>query len=96
EAGLAAGEKNAAGDAAALHQRAGFDFAGVEECGADEECPAFTDVYGDAVVDIEYSDELPRAFAEMCADDESPASMVLRDRDLLTPDSDGYVFETCP
>lgn len=95
EAGLAAGQKNAAEDAAALHQRAGFDFAVVEECGAYEECPAFTDVYGDAVVDIEYSDELPRAFAEMCADDESPASMVLRDRDLLTPDSDGYVFETC-
>lgn len=95
DSGLAAGQKNAAEDAAALRERAGFDFAVVEECGAYEECAAFTDVYGDAVVDIEYSDELPRTFAEMCADDESPASMVLRDRDLVTPGHDEYVFETC-
>ena len=94
--GLAAGQKNAAEDAAMLHERAGFDFAVVEECGAYEECAAFTDVYGDAVVDIEYSDELPRPFAEMCADDASPASMVLRDRDLVTPGHEQYVFETCP
>jgi hypothetical protein len=31
----------------------------------------------------------------MCADADSPASMVLRDRDLLTPDEPGYAFETC-
>ncbi|MGJ0389309.1 endo alpha-1,4 polygalactosaminidase [Microbacterium sp. CGR1] len=96
DSGLAAGQKNAAEDAAVLHERAGFDFAVVEECAAYEECAAFTDVYGDAVIDIEYSDELPRAFAEMCADDDSPASMVLRDRDLVTPGHEEYVFETCP
>lgn len=93
--GLAAGQKNAAEDAARLHESAGFDFAVVEECAAYEECASFTDVYGDHVVDIEYTDELPRPFDEMCADDESPRSMVLRDRDLLTPDVDGHVFETC-
>ena len=93
--GLAAGQKNAAEDAARLHDDAGFDFAVVEECAAYEECAAFTDVYGDHVVDIEYTDELPRPFAEMCADDESPASLVLRDRDLLTPGDDGHVFEVC-
>lgn len=95
DAGLAAGQKNAAEDAAQLRDRAGFDFAVVEECAAYEECGAFTEVYGDHVVDIEYTDELPRSFEEMCADDESPASMVLRDRDLLTPDDEGHVFETC-
>lgn len=94
-AGLAAGQKNAAEDAAVLHDEAGFDFAVTEECAAYEECSAYTDVYGEAVIDIEYSDELPRAFAEMCADDESPASMVLRDRNLVTPDDEAYVFETC-
>jgi len=94
-AGLAAGQKNAAEDAARLHEEAGFDFAVTEECAAYEECTAYTDVYGDHVIDIEYSDELPRSFAEMCADDKSPASMVLRDRDLLTPADDAYVFETC-
>ncbi|WP_314425810.1 endo alpha-1,4 polygalactosaminidase [uncultured Microbacterium sp.] len=93
--GIAAGQKNAAEDAARLHESAGFDFAVVEECAAYEECASFTDVYGDRVVDIEYTDELPRPFAEMCADDESPRSMVLRDRDLLTPDDEGHVFETC-
>lgn len=95
DAGLAAGQKNAAEDAAVLHDEAGFDFAVTEECAAYEECSAYTDVYGEAVIDIEYTDELPRSFAEMCADDESPASMVLRDRELVTPRDDGYAFETC-
>jgi hypothetical protein len=93
--GLAAGQKNAAEDARALHEQAGFDFAVTEECAAYQECAAYTDVYGDSVIDIEYSDELPRGFAEMCADPDSPASMVLRDRDLVTPDDEAYVFETC-
>lgn len=95
DAGLAAGQKNAAEDAAELHDRAGFDFAVTEECAAYQECSAYTDVYGEAVIDIEYTDELPRTFAEMCADADSPASMVLRDRDLVTPADDAYVFETC-
>ncbi|MDF2558741.1 MAG: hypothetical protein K0R99_187 [Microbacterium sp.] len=94
-AGLAAGQKNAAEDAAALHEQAGFDFAVTEECAVYSECGAYTAVYGDHVIDIEYADELPRPFAEMCADEDSPASMVLRDRDLVTPADDGYVFETC-
>jgi len=94
--GLAARQKNAAEDAQELRDRAGFDFAVVEECAAYEECAAFTAVYGDHVIDVEYTDELPRSFEEMCADSESPASLVLRDRDLLTPDDEGHVFETCP
>lgn len=94
-AGLAAGQKNAAEDAAALRDRAGFDFAVVEECAAYGECGAYAEVYGDRVVDIEYTDNLPRTFAEMCADRASPASMVLRDRQVLTPDDEGYAFETC-
>lgn len=95
-AGLAAGQKNSAEDAAVLREKAGFDFAVTEECAAYEECDAYTAVYGEAVIDIEYADELPRTFAEMCADDASPASMVLRDRDLLTPADEGYVFQACP
>ena len=94
-AGLAAGQKNAAEDAAVLHERAGFDFAVTEECAVYVECGAYTAVYGEHVVDIEYADALPRPFAEMCADDDSPASMVLRDRDLVSPSDDDYVFETC-
>ncbi|MDF2508269.1 MAG: hypothetical protein K0Q52_2128 [Microbacterium sp.] len=94
-AGLAAGQKNAAEDAAVLREQAGFDFAVTEECAVYTECGAYSAIYGDHVIDIEYADELPRSFAEMCADDDSPASMVLRDRDLVTPGTEGYVFETC-
>ncbi len=93
--GLAAGQKNAAEDAEALHERSGFDFALVEECAAYQECDAFTAVYGEHVVDIEYTDQLPRPFAEMCADASSPASMVLRDRELAPAGHAGHVFETC-
>lgn len=96
DSGLSAGQKNAAEDAETLHEAAGFDFAVSEECAVYRECGVYTAVYGDQVIDVEYSDELPRPFTEMCADEDAPASMVLRDRDLVTPDDDGYVFETCP
>ncbi|WP_402841908.1 endo alpha-1,4 polygalactosaminidase [Microbacterium sp. GXS0129] len=96
DAGLAVGQKNTAEHAARLRADAGFDFAVTEECAAYEECPAYRDVYGDAVLDIEYTDELPRSFAQMCADADSPTLMILRDRDLHTPDSAEYVFEACP
>lgn len=95
-AGLAAGQKNAAELTERMHGEAGFDFAVVEECAAFDECGAYTDVYGEAVVDIEYTDALPRPFEEVCDDPATPPSVVLRDRDLLTPDDEGYVFELCP
>ncbi|MBO1901361.1 endo alpha-1,4 polygalactosaminidase [Leucobacter weissii] len=94
-AGLAAGQKNAAEDAAQLRTSAGFDFALVEECAAWEECAAYADVYGDRVIDIEYTDRLPRSFAAMCRDPGSPRSMVLRDRALSAPDDPDHVFESC-
>lgn len=57
-AGLAAAQKNAAEDAPAL-RAAGFDFAVAEECAAYDECASYTGVYGDHVVAIEYTDNLP-------------------------------------
>jgi hypothetical protein len=93
--GLAAGQKNAAEDAAAF-RAAGFDFAVAEECAAYDECGAYTDVYGGHVVDIEYTDNLPRPFDAMCADAATPSSVVLRDRDLVAPEDPGYHFELCP
>ncbi|CAI9387069.1 hypothetical protein MICABA_00757 [Microbacterium sp. T2.11-28] len=94
-AGLAAGQKNAAEDAALLRSEAAFDFAITEECAAYDECSAYTDVYGDAVIGIEYTDNLPAPFAEVCASPERPASLVLRDRDLTVPGDPAYVFELC-
>lgn len=95
EKGLAAGQKNAAEDAALLHAEAGFDFAVTEECAAYEECSAYTDVYGEAVIGIEYTDNLPVPFAEVCTQPDRPASLVLRDRDLTTPGDPAHVFQLC-
>lgn len=94
-AGLAVGQKNSAQHTLRLKDEAGFDFAVAEECAAYDECSAYTDVYGDAVIDIEYADDPPRSFAEMCDDPATPRSTILRDRDLVTPEDDGYVFASC-
>ncbi len=94
-AGLAAAQKNSVEDAPAL-RAAGFDFAITEECAAYEECSAITAVYGAGVVDVEYTDNLPRPFSAMCTDPETPASVVLRDRDLVAPTTSGYHFRALP
>ncbi len=93
--GLATGQKNAAEDVAILHDEAGFDFAVVEECTVFDECDAYTTVYGAHVLAIEYPDTLDTPFTEACTDADRPASLILRDRDLVTPDDPGYVYETC-
>lgn len=95
-AGLAAAQKNAAEDAVVLHASAHFDFAIAEECAAFRECHAYTDVYGDDVLDVEYADALDAPFAVACTFRERPRAMILRDRGLVTPDDAGYVFERCP
>lgn len=94
-AGLAAGQKNAAEYAVRLRDEAGFDFAVVEECAAYDECGDYTEVYGAAVVDIEYTDNLPRSWAEICADPATPASVVLRDRDLTQEGYPEHVATHC-
>ena len=94
-AGLAAGQKNSAELGERGRDEVGFDFAVTEECAQFNECDVFRDVYKDAVIDIEYTDALDRPFDEICADPATPDMTVLRDRDLVTPDSDEYVFEHC-
>ncbi len=94
--GLAAGQKNAAEYASVLREDAGFDFAIAEECAAYQECGAYSDVYGAAVIDIEYTDNLPKPFGAMCRDKDSPPTMVLRDRGLSAPGNTDYAFEYCP
>ena len=95
-AGLAAAQKNAAELSAALHDEAGFDFAIAEECAAFDECDAYASVYGDHVIDVEYFGTSSQLFADACADPDTPASVVLRDRELSTPDDPGFVFALCP
>lgn len=92
-AGLAIGQKNAADLAAALAGT--FDFAVAEECDRWEECGLYTAAYTDQVLAIEYADDLRDDFAAACAVPGRPLSMILRDRDLVTPDSAEYVYDRC-
>lgn len=92
DAGLAAGQKNAAEDAAALREASGFDFAVAEQCAEFDECDAYEDVYDDHVIAIEYDGS---TFLAACADDRMPDSAVLRDRELTAPGDPDYVFELC-
>ena len=93
--GLAAGQKNTGELGTRGRDEIGFDFAIVEECDQFEECEAFTEVYGDRVIDIEYTDELRRPFAQFCSDDAAPASTILRDRELSPRGAPEYVYEHC-
>jgi len=95
DAGLAVGQKNTAELGERGRDLAGFDFAVAEECQRFDECAAYTAVFGDAVIDIEYSDDLRGTFDEVCADPTVPDSTILRDRDLTAPSDPEYVFERC-
>ncbi|MFC7493682.1 MULTISPECIES: endo alpha-1,4 polygalactosaminidase [unclassified Nocardioides] len=75
-AGLAAGQKNLAGFDGT---RVGYDFAVAEECGRYRECDAYTDVYGDRVLAIEYRRPDFRWTCERYGD---RLAVVLRDLDV--------------
>lgn len=93
--GLAIAQKNTAERAVTLQRRAGFDFAVAEECHRWDECAAYRAAYREQVIDIEYTDDLRGSFAAACADPDSPASMVLRDRLLVRAGEPGYVRRHC-
>lgn len=98
DAGLAIAQKNAAEIATAARDDLGFDFAVTEECAVWDECAAYTDVYGDHVLQIEYPDALADAgmtFDDVCALDDRAPLTILRDRDLVPTGDPGYVYETC-
>ncbi|MER7558664.1 endo alpha-1,4 polygalactosaminidase [Nocardioides sp. NPDC126508] len=96
--GLAIAQKNAAEATRPAHDDLGFDFAVVEECGAYDECAAYTDVYGPHVLQIEYPDSLAEAdlsFDAVCALPDRAPLTILRDRDLVRQDDAAYVYEAC-
>ena len=65
--GLAIGQKNAAEMAGAGRRELGFDFAVAEGCAAYGECAGYSEVYGEHVLQIEYTDNLPTGFDAVCA-----------------------------
>ncbi|WP_435824020.1 endo alpha-1,4 polygalactosaminidase [Actinoplanes missouriensis] len=91
-AGLASGQKNTAELSGADARAAGFDFAVTEECAAFDECDVYTASYGDHVLVVEYTRD---GFAAACDAYRGRLSIVLRDRDVSTPDSGGYVRDAC-
>lgn len=95
ELGLAAGQKNTSQLGDRGPDEIGFDFVVAEECDRFEECAAYTDVYGDQVIDIEYTDDLRRDFAQVCADPATPPTTILRDRNLTPLGDPAYVYYHC-
>ncbi|MFI6423468.1 endo alpha-1,4 polygalactosaminidase [Promicromonospora sp. NPDC050880] len=93
-AGLAIGQKNAA-EATTEGHDLGFDFAVTEECAAYDECGSYTGVYGQHVLQIEYTDNLPQDFDVVCASADRAPLTILRDRDLVGPDDGAYAYEQC-
>ncbi|MEG9226859.1 endo alpha-1,4 polygalactosaminidase [Aeromicrobium sp. Sec7.5] len=92
DAGLPVAQKNSAEvDGPAL----GFDFAVTEECAVYDECDDYTAMYGEHVIEVEYTDNGREAFDESCADAAGDRSILLRDRDVVPDDDPAYVFEHC-
>lgn len=88
--GLAVAQKNSAelvGNKADM----GTDFVVAEECNRYDECGDYTAAYGDHVIVIEYRDA---DFSKGCSAFPE-LSIVLRDRNLVTPTQSGYVFDDC-
>ena len=98
DAGLAIAQKNAAEVAQVAKDELGFDFAVAEECGVWSECGAYTDVYGDHVLQVEYPGALEdegMTFDDVCALDDRAPLTILRDLDLVAAGADGYVYDVC-
>ncbi len=93
--GLAVAQKNAV-ELSDRGRTAGFDLAVAEECQAYDECEAYADVYGTALIEVEYTDGPSDAFDRACAVRGTTASVVLRDRDVTPPDDPAHVERWCP
>ena len=95
DAGLAAGQKNALDLDTRGRDEAGFDFAVLEECDRWVECALATEVYGDQILNIEYTDGLRGSWADVCKRGDVPMLTVLRDRMLAPPSSPDHVLDHC-
>jgi endo-alpha-1,4-polygalactosaminidase (GH114 family) len=91
--GLAVGQKNTPQLGAETSLDViGFDFAIAEECGFYNECSVYTDVFGANVIVIEYTEDGFNAACDVVGDE---VSVVLRDIDVTTPESETYVYDSC-
>ena len=94
-AGLAVGQKNTPELGSRGKTVAGFDFAIAEECQRYLECDEYTQVFGDRVIEIEYTDYPYDVFSAACATRGSVISIILRDRFVSTAGDPEYRYESC-
>lgn len=87
---LSAAQKNSS-DLVVRKTELGTDFAVAEECNHYSECPAYTAGYGDHVIVIEY---MRADFTTGCGAFPQ-LSIILRDRNLVTPADSAYVYDGC-
>ncbi len=91
--GLAVGQKNTPqlGRNVSLNV-VGFDFAVAEECGFYRECPDYTNVFGNNVIVIEYTNA---GFRRACNVVGASVSVVRRDVNVTAPGSGTYRYQAC-
>ncbi|WP_448630723.1 endo alpha-1,4 polygalactosaminidase [Cellulomonas soli] len=97
--GLAAAQKNTPQLGAVGRDTVGFDLAVAEECVQYDECAAYTDVYGQDVIDIEYVEPVQTASDladQVCDTPARPDRLVIRDRDLTPAGAVGHAYAACP
>ncbi|MEO6470954.1 MAG: endo alpha-1,4 polygalactosaminidase [Aeromicrobium sp.] len=73
----------------------GFDFAVAEECEVYRECSSYLKNFGNHVIEIEYSDNGRAAYRRACEAQGHNITILLRDRDLVTPRNRHYTYEAC-
>jgi len=93
--GLAAGQKNTTELGNRGRDEIGFDFVISEECFVYDECSAYSDVYGDQFLDIEYETDDPHALDGLCDDPDIPVLTIVRDRALSPAADPDSVFWSC-
>ena len=93
--GLAIAQKNTTEFGAAARTTAHLDFAIAEECQRYAECGLYTKVYGDHVIEIEYTDYARRYYTAACAARGASVSVILRDRDVVPATDPAYRYGAC-
>lgn len=93
--GLAAAQKNTPELGTTGRDQVGFDFAVAEECQVYGECADYERVYGNRWVEIEYTDNARKFYAQACSARKDKISVILRDRDVTLKSSKSYVYQEC-
>lgn len=93
--GMAIAQKNTSELSMTGKKIVGFDFAIVEECQVYNECGDYLKVYGNHVIDVEYTDNKVAYYTKACAAQGKRISVILRDRNVAPRGSTAYRYKAC-